>query len=766
MSTLHFLESLSPFAHKKGWLYWEDGRARQLTCPACHAQQRMNTRRSIASPYAKHRRFLLYDCAACGSAHFPDVKPPVYEERTHGGQDENFIAPKKFYVEQGAGLEAMVAPFFWMQGTPIRSLLEVGCGYGFSLDFAKRAMGWTVQGMDPSHIARNGSEELGIPITEGYLNADTQLEGMPFDLVFSSEVIEHIADPDPFVSVLAMAAGKNGTVLLTTPDIAGLRQERPIEEVIPLLSPGSHLVLFSKDGLKACLKRAGFTHVEVRSTGDTLYAFASCGNIHVDPAVPVDRAILSKYLQDGMQRENLPHHLYSGYGGRLLRALTDSGKYAEAGTILKALHKHWQEIYKIDLYAPQTIETDPNPGLDFVSYADERPFNLSGVLYCSGVLALNEDKDPALALAYFKACARSYAVLEPVLTAINAADLESRALAHTATLLCAGLLTQTNPANAVSTFEQIDESIARSMQDTYRQTRFEVFAAAANTGDYESAERLRPAVEAALKSSQCIDEFERAAALGLAMIALNYRFERPDGLHWLQKALQHASHETRFESMRDVWLKHAAAHGVELLNHGGQKTFNTKRDAIAAAFENVTLQPEHFAIVEALGLAFMKDHPFAAIEWLEKALTLADDDHKHPTAERIKAARTHIFLEAVNSDDHDMAAKSMDAVAVLVQTTNDPGLHFALGLDALNRRCDLEAALHHFSELVSQHTNLELTVQGAFHLAMVQSRLGQTNTARETAKMLYSKDNPEAELVAQCVGHRQAELDAAINAAA
>ncbi|MDQ7017838.1 MAG: methyltransferase domain-containing protein [Robiginitomaculum sp.] len=759
MTVLHFLESLRPFGQKGNSLRWGYGLSRTLQCPACHTTARMQTRRSIVSPYVKHRRFRLYDCPKCATAHFPDLPAPVYENLTHVGLT-------KFYVEQGAGLDSMIAPYFWILGNTTKSLLEVGCGYGFSLDFAHQAMGWNVLGIDPSHLARTGASELGIPIQDGYLDADTKLEGIPFDLVVSSEVIEHIADPDPFIDALAMAAGTHGTILLTTPDIEGLRKERAIENTISLVSPGLHLVLFSKDGLTRCLKRKGFAHVRVWSVGDTIYAFASQNTIEVDFSIPVDQNVLSQYLQNCFNKKNLPPHLLSGHGARLLRVQTNAGNYEGAQNTFSKLCAHWKAIYDIDISAPETIEKGEQRSEDFFAYSSLRPFNLTSVLYFGGVLALNASHDRDLALQYFKACIRNYRITEQILATIYVSDLEGQMLAQSARLYNASILSGSAPDKAILEFEKIGESIAPSLGTQYEKTRMEVFAAAANSGDYASAERLRPAVEAALKPGPCQDDFEHAAAIGLAMIALNYRFDRPDGLYWLRKALTPVPDGPQWEGMRKVWQKQAAAYGTELLVHGGQPAFTRKRDIIGGALQDATLSPKDFAIAEALGLAYMADQPHTALAWLEKALPLADEDHRGATTARIADAQTRIFLNAVNTGDAQNAAETCATATSLADAHHNPGLHFALGLDALNRRCDLDEAAKRFTLAADQNDDPSLRIQGAFHLALVQARIGNISKAQETAEILYSKANPHAALVAQLVGNRQAELDAAIAAAA
>ncbi len=770
MTLWHHLESLSPFARRKGWLCWENGLARRLRCPACHATAKMQTRLSVASPFVRHRRFRLYECPQCASMHCPDLHAPAYEDQTLGDLKQGFEASKKFYVEQGAGLESMIAPFCQIREAGIKSLLEVGCGYGFSLDFAKRALGWAVLGMDPSPIARAGATELGVPINGDYLGESAKLDGQPFDLVFSSEVIEHIADPDPFVRALARAAGKNGMVMLTTPDVAGLKQHRALEDVLALASPGWHLVLFSKDGLTACLRRAGLAHIAVHSEGDTLHALAAMAplpaSLSSSVARSVDRGLLGRYLQGGLRRKTLPAHLFNGFAGRLLRLQTDAGDYQAAAKTWDRLARRWRAWYGIDLDRPDTLETGAEVATDFAAYSRSRPFNLPSVLYCGGMVALNGETDQPLAQARFAACVRSHEVMEPLLRAINATDLQSRRLAQDARALLAALIAQHDPARAVALFENLERSGAQIREELYDRTRLQVFSAAANSGDYGSAARLRRDVENALADSACLDVYGRAAAMGLAMLALNHDFDRKTALFWLQKVLEDAPDEPLYADMRDVWARHASARGIELLSQGGPRALAAQRDHIGAALRNAKLASHDFPVLEALGLAYAADAPDQALFWFEKALPLASAAQRASTQARLREASASVFAGAVNRGDHALAAKTRNAAVAQAQATAAPGLCFALGLDALNRLGDLETARDWFEKAAGQSEEPELAVHGAFHLALVLARTGEGVKARKVANALYAPSHPQAELVKQAVGMRAAELDAAIASAA
>jgi ubiquinone/menaquinone biosynthesis C-methylase UbiE len=85
-----------------------------------------------------------------------------------------------------------------------------------------------------------------------------------FDLVWASEVIEHVADTARWLSEVRRVLAPAGRLLLTTPSHGRLRValggvERFSE---PL---GDHLHLYTKRSLRGLLEEFGFEQVEVRA---------------------------------------------------------------------------------------------------------------------------------------------------------------------------------------------------------------------------------------------------------------------------------------------------------------------------------------------------------------------------------------------------------------------------------------------------------------------------------------------------------------------
>ena len=85
-----------------------------------------------------------------------------------------------------------------------------------------------------------------------------------FDLVWASEVIEHVADTARWLSEVRRVLAPRGRLLITTPShgrlllaIGGIeRYSEPL---------GDHLHLYSKRSLRSLLDDFGFAEIEVRA---------------------------------------------------------------------------------------------------------------------------------------------------------------------------------------------------------------------------------------------------------------------------------------------------------------------------------------------------------------------------------------------------------------------------------------------------------------------------------------------------------------------
>jgi ubiquinone/menaquinone biosynthesis C-methylase UbiE len=143
--------------------------------------------------------------------------------------------------------------------------LDVGCGDGrFTAELA--AAGASVVGVDVAEAAleRARTAHPGLEFQLVGIDADLPFADNSFDLVWASEVIEHIGDTARFLSELRRVLLPGGRLLITTPAHGRVRLlVGGIERFSPPL--GDHLHLYSKASLRRVLEEFGFAEVRVRA---------------------------------------------------------------------------------------------------------------------------------------------------------------------------------------------------------------------------------------------------------------------------------------------------------------------------------------------------------------------------------------------------------------------------------------------------------------------------------------------------------------------
>jgi len=145
-------------------------------------------------------------------------------------------------------------------------LLDVGCAVGFLPELAKD-LGYDAYGVEVSeHGARLANERLPGRVKAGTLQ-NAAYETASFDVVTSSDVIEHVPNPRDFLREVARITKPGGAVLLTTPDMNSL-SARVFGKRWPNVKL-EHLWYFSRKGLTRLLDQQGFDVVEVRAATKT-----------------------------------------------------------------------------------------------------------------------------------------------------------------------------------------------------------------------------------------------------------------------------------------------------------------------------------------------------------------------------------------------------------------------------------------------------------------------------------------------------------------
>jgi ubiquinone/menaquinone biosynthesis C-methylase UbiE len=182
---------------------------------------------------------------------------------------------KQYYEELWSELPDELTPPDWelrsrFLAAEVRAdarALDIGCGTGeFAAQMARARARVTAADVAQAALRRARSRHPDLEFTLVPIEGELPFADNAFDLVWASEVIEHIADTGRWLSEIRRVIAPGGRLLLTTPSHGRLRValaglERFSE---PL---GDHLHLYTRASLLTLLREFGFEDVRVRGAG-------------------------------------------------------------------------------------------------------------------------------------------------------------------------------------------------------------------------------------------------------------------------------------------------------------------------------------------------------------------------------------------------------------------------------------------------------------------------------------------------------------------
>ena len=424
----------------------------------------------------------LRDCSHCGCAFADDYRGYPYSAHA---ADALSIA---IYVEAGAGLWPIARTLARLRLPPGASYLEIGCGFGFGLDYAVRARGWQGTGIDPSPLARAGKTMLGLPIESRYV--DFAAESMAIsperkvDCILASEVIEHMADPLAFVAILRNTLMPGGILVLTTPDRAQLRQGASISALVPLVSVGDHLVLQTAHSLDLLLARSGFAVWKIEADGDQLIAYASDSPLDLEQDYACLRHSFRVYLAASMAAAVPASMLWWGFATRAyIEAVADNDSPAAA--------RHWADLrhacqarFGFDLDRPDTIP--PLFGTKIDKLARLIPKALPNLLYARALDRLHAGETMPDVAPFFESTLLAETALNAALLPLGASDLAALASSRQALANLAALAAQRAHPDCFTTLSRAIAADPQNVQTLARRS----FVGLVNAGAIEQAKEL------------------------------------------------------------------------------------------------------------------------------------------------------------------------------------------------------------------------------------------------------------------------------------
>lgn len=194
-------------------------------------------------------------CADCGFRYVREVLPDDRLDAFYRAGYGNERMRLGQIVNAGVNLWL----FRDLLGTAARGrLIDVGTGYGFFPDAARRTLGLEVAGVELSAAeATYARDRLGLAIAP---SLDAVGPGERFDIVTAFEVIEHVPEPAAFAAALAAMVRPGGYLLLATDNFES-PAARALGAGFPKWIPHQHVSCFAPASLRRLI--AGLDGFEV-----------------------------------------------------------------------------------------------------------------------------------------------------------------------------------------------------------------------------------------------------------------------------------------------------------------------------------------------------------------------------------------------------------------------------------------------------------------------------------------------------------------------
>ena len=218
-------------------------------------------------------RFQVVRCLTCGHVQVAPLPAPEEDQAFYreDRQTRSLTGPADMAAWQQKSREDTARRVKWLErsmhrqpGAALRTILDVGCGYGFFVDALGRR-GYNAVGIDVSAerlaLAR---DHLDGEFIKGMVDSDfVAAHRERFGWVTIFHVLEHVSDPATFVKQCFELVEPGGRLLVEVPNLA--------DELLDQ-SPGyrafywqrAHLSYFDAPHLSLVLRRARVGHFQVR----------------------------------------------------------------------------------------------------------------------------------------------------------------------------------------------------------------------------------------------------------------------------------------------------------------------------------------------------------------------------------------------------------------------------------------------------------------------------------------------------------------------
>jgi SAM-dependent methyltransferase len=216
-------------------------RSRPPICPVCLSA---NT-----SLFFRNHQHCLVRCKSCETVHLHPLPAmnetrELYRDPYQGATTSYFAKTDKKLQRSRNRIRSLI------RYVPSGRFLDVGCSGGFMVEAAREA-GFEAWGLDLDKYALFFAREHYPQNTYFFGTIEDFITGVlpgQFDLIYSSEVIEHVPDVRSFCKSISDILRPGGILFMTTPDISHWRRPKDVTKWDGF-GPPAHCVYFTPTSL-------------------------------------------------------------------------------------------------------------------------------------------------------------------------------------------------------------------------------------------------------------------------------------------------------------------------------------------------------------------------------------------------------------------------------------------------------------------------------------------------------------------------------------
>jgi 2-polyprenyl-3-methyl-5-hydroxy-6-metoxy-1,4-benzoquinol methylase len=210
------------------------------------------------SPAGEKNGFHLLRCAACRTVTtnpYPSDAElaAFYSSQYH--MTDSYLGKSASKLRRGLGRVKRMK----RQKPPGKKFLDIGCSLG-SVVKAAEMLGLDAHGIDIDPTAITAARaQHGQTCHFEFMSIQelAKRDGAVFDMVYLSEVIEHVRDPEDFVAHISAVMRPGAIAYITCPDGGHFRTPRVITDWKKIVCPPEHLTYFTRQGMTRLLSRHG-----------------------------------------------------------------------------------------------------------------------------------------------------------------------------------------------------------------------------------------------------------------------------------------------------------------------------------------------------------------------------------------------------------------------------------------------------------------------------------------------------------------------------